>query len=147
MTQDPDPDHQLDALLAGLPHETASADLIPAVLARVAPRPRRLTLGLAALAAAIALALTLVSHPNRSREQPSPGVDPSQLEALTQQYRQLASELETLELLRAAGRPIVYVGSTGRADIVLDLERLARRRKNQGTGMAPATFLPGDPQP
>jgi hypothetical protein len=140
-----DLDAKLDSLLRALPRERASAHLAPRVLARVR-RPRATRYGgrYQALAVATAIGLVVVAMlalaPQVLDRSTSPGHGiardgvaskrPSErsIQTLETEYRQLRDELTALQRLHAAARPMVYLGGTERADFVLDLERLARRR-------------------
>jgi hypothetical protein len=128
MSEDP-----IGAALRNLPRERAGADFTARVLARLdhpfRRRPRlalRLALGAAALAAAVALPLAFdhsrpASRPDRA----------ARLEALLREQERLVAEVEALKLLSEGSAPVVYLGGDEETDLLLDLDRLARRRQSE----------------
>jgi len=127
--------------LRSLPRERAGDDFTARVLARLdepfrrrAPLAPRLAWAAAVLAAAVGLSQALDDR--RSGKSPE---RTARIEALLREQERLAAEVETLKLLSAGPTPVVYLGGDEGTDLLLDLDRLARRRQAE---IRPASFRP-----
>lgn len=127
-----------DPLLSLLAESTparASGGFTERVLARYAVRRRRR----ATIRGATAAALLLAAAGFVWMQTATPRVQP-QLQALEAERRQLASELEQLEELTRATRPVAWVHSGAELDVVLDLRRLGT---TPGLDARPAEYTAG----
>jgi hypothetical protein len=76
------------------------------------------------------------------RPSPAPGPAPRRavrLEALLREQERLAAEIAALRRLTTEPAPLVYLGGDEQTDVLLDLERLARRRQSE---IRPASLSP-----
>jgi hypothetical protein len=138
-------DPELRQVLRSLPREAASEGFTEEVLARAARLPvpgaaagepgrvvsfpRRLPGWPGWLMAAAAL---LIFGLGMREWQHRRDVEESmrRIAELRGQYQELASELESLRREAASARPVVYVGGTEQVDLVVDLAKLAEKRKD-----------------
>lgn len=133
--------------LRELPRHEASPYFTAGVLRRLREGPRRRPFQrpLRRLAMAAATAATLVvgifgahqlaEERERQQERRQALV---RLETLEQQKAQLENEIRSLRRLARDAQPVVYLGSTPRVDVVVDLRRLAQR--SRAAGVRPASF-------
>lgn len=143
-------DEQLTRALRALPRKRARDGFTETLLARLpeAPPRRFPHPGRLALAAALGLALALAPLALRRQDAgPTPAaagppVRQAQLEEIRRQQAELARELAELKELAAADLPLVYLGGDEETDLVLDLDRLARRRPPAGQ-VRPASLETG----
>lgn len=133
-------DDRISTLLSALPSERAAGDFTRRVLARLDEPfrpPARLAPRLAfaaALAAAAALPLLL-----RDRGPQAPPGRAARLEALSREQERLAVEIEALKSLASDPAAVVYLGGDEETDVLIDLDRLARRRQAE---LRPASYRP-----
>lgn len=130
-------DERLTRLLRELPRDDASPHFTAVVLRRLdhhGPRPafrgptfRRLALA-AGAAAVFAVALFGVHEATRGAERRR---ELARLEALEAEKRALEDEIRELSRLARDARPVIYLDSTPAVDLVVDLGRLAARRREQ----------------
>jgi hypothetical protein len=134
-------DESLTEALRSLPRERAGRGFTDAVLARLPGGPPPRHFGAVRLAVAGALLVLLAALPVALRR-PAPAPTPRQarLAELRQERERLALELAEVKRLAEGGLPVVYLGSDDQTDVVLDLERLARRRP--GGDVRPAAYDP-----
>lgn len=126
-------EERISQLLRSLPREEASPYFTAGVLRRLregeSPRrriPRRV---LAAVAAVLVLALAFGAREGWHRYQLRQSR--ARLAALRAEHEALNTELRALRELAAEARPVVYLGSRGDVDLVVDLARLARQRRQR----------------
>ncbi len=146
-------EERITRLLGSLPREEPSPHFTAAVLRRLeasaaAPRRPRLRWAVAACAAVLLAAGVFGVHRSgeraRDRQRQEALV---RLEALEAEKRALESELSDLRRLARDARPVVYLGSTPKLDMVVDLNRLARRSRAPGGRIQPASLSPaGSPR-
>lgn len=107
---------QLIELLSDLPRTGASDGFTERTLARIDAAPRE-TSNARRFAAAAAIALAVLSgaighHEWRERQR---------AEALREEHRRIAAELQQLKEEASEYQPVVYLGGDEKADYVLDL--------------------------
>jgi hypothetical protein len=151
---------ELQNVLKALPREQAAVGFTARVLRRIeqpSPRwlaPRWLAPRWATAAAAAILALTLGFGWREWRHHQAV----ADLKALLAEKQALEAELDDLRRLTAEARPVVYLGSDDRVDLVVDLARFSRqggfgsRPPAAGTPLVdprrehPARSRPADPR-
>lgn len=126
-------DRELGTLLDDLPRERASTTFTAGVFDRLASRRRRTARRRRALSAiAATVALTAGSwgvHAHRQDLETQ-----HELAAIRRDLHSVRQDLQRLERLERASRPVLYLGSTDEVDLVLDLNRLARhQQRHAGT--------------
>ena len=121
--------------LRELPREEASAAFVTHVMEAVEP-PRR-SLGLPAFGLLAATLLVALLAATLRPGAPAADTQRRALEDIVQEYSQLQAEWQALQGLRAAARPVVYLGGTDGTDLVLDLEQWARLRAASRAAPAP----------
>lgn len=146
---------RLNQLLRELPRQEASPAFTAAVLRRLAddaPSPRSQSrpvrrLALAA-AAAVALAAGLVAGVHEWTRAAERRQELARLETLETEKRAIEAEIRELRRLARDARPVVYLDSTPTVDLVVDLERLAeRRRRERDENVRPAAYAVPAGQP
>ncbi len=115
-------DTELHNVLKSLPRERASVGFTGRVLRRLERPTRRSMPRWAPVAAAAILLLTLGFGWREWRHRQTA----ADLAALLAEKQALQAELEDLRRLTADARPVVYLGSDDRVDLVLDLARFSR---------------------
>ncbi len=151
--------------LRSLPRERAGADFTPRLLARLAaecraasppsalrgPRWRTAAavVALAGLLAAGGVTLSrIASRPEAAGDRAAPAAPAperaarrARRERIEAERARLATELAELKRMAGAGEPVIYLGGDDRVDLVVDVGRLARRRRSGEAGrMEPAAY-------